>query len=162
MIDMARRHERRWKKNLASRTWGGGNAKNRRNKGSRGGKGYAGSHKHRWLYIIKNEPDHFGRSGFSPIQRARTARKEMVTINVSDIYSLAAAGRLEKKEGMLQFEFAGKVLGGGTIGVPVSVKASQISESARKKIEAAGGSVTTAAPTSTPEGGVPTSGSQKA
>lgn len=148
---MTRRHERRWKKYLASRTWGRGNTKNKRNKGSRGGKGYAGSHKHRWLSILKNEPDHFGKSGFSPILRARTARKRHAVINVGSICSMAAAGKLPKKEGMFQFELAGKILGGGTINIPVAVKASEISESARKKIEAAGGRVAITQPATAPE-----------
>jgi large subunit ribosomal protein L15 len=138
---MVRRHERKWKKYLASRTWGAGNTKNRRNKGSRGGKGYAGSHKHRWLYIVTHEPEHFSGKGFSPILKARIRRKKHSIINVGDIAAIAAVGKLEKKEGAFQFEFKGKVLGGGKIDIPIVLKASEVSESAKKKIEEAGGKV---------------------
>ncbi|MEM0480570.1 MAG: uL15 family ribosomal protein [Candidatus Aenigmatarchaeota archaeon] len=32
--------------------------------GSRGGRGNAGLHKHKWLHTIKYMPDHFGKEGF--------------------------------------------------------------------------------------------------
>jgi large subunit ribosomal protein L15 len=32
--------------------------------GSRGGRGNAGLHKHKWLYTLKYEPHHFGKNGF--------------------------------------------------------------------------------------------------
>ena len=140
---MVRRTERKWKKYLGSRHWGGGNAKNRRGKGSRGGKGYAGSHKHKWLKMITQEPDHFSEKGFASIPKRYNDRKKMEIVNVGDIYSMASAGKLQKKEGLFQFEFGGKVLGSGTIALPVSVKASSVSESAKTKIEAAGGKVAT-------------------
>ncbi len=48
--------------------------------GSRGGRGKAGLHKHKWLYTLKYEPDHFGKEGFRyPL------RKEIKTINLCEI-----------------------------------------------------------------------------
>ena len=53
---MARRFESRKKKKYAgNRTFGAGNKKNRRGKGSRGGVGRGGYHKHRWFHTIKTE-----------------------------------------------------------------------------------------------------------
>lgn len=132
---MARRTERKWKKRLASRTWGAGNTKNRRGRGSRGGRGYAGSHKHRWTWILKYEPDHFGRAGFVN----RNASEELETINVSDINSRALGGKLQKEGSMLAVDFKGKVLGAGSLTMPVLVRAQSFSESAKQKIEKAGG-----------------------
>ncbi len=132
---MVRRKQGKWKKFLASRTCGAGNTKNRRGKGSRGGKGYAGAHKHRWAWILKNEPEHFGRHGFVN----KNASPKLNTINVSDIADKATAGKLEKSGNMYVFEFPGKVLGAGSISVPVHVKAVVATESARAKIEKSGG-----------------------
>ena len=139
---MPRRIAKRKKRFLGSRNCGGGNVKNRRGSGCRGGKGmYAGSHKHRWTYIIKYEPDHFGRHGFSPIN----PKEDFETINVGEIYALAKAGRLEKKGDMFVLEFEGKVLGSGEIALPVSVKAISFSEGAKAKIEKASGKCESAA-----------------
>lgn len=138
---MVRRRERKWKDYLGSRTWGGGNTKNRRGKGSRGGKGYAGSHKHKWFKMIVEEPDHFGSKGFAQIPVTLAKKRALKTINVSDIYSMASVGNLQKKDDLFQFEFDGKVLGSGIIAVPVAVKAVSVSESAKAKIEAAGGKI---------------------
>lgn len=139
---MPRRIAKRKKRFLGSRNCGGGNTKNRRGSGCRGGKGmYAGSHKHRWTYIIKYEPDHFGKHGFSPIN----AKEDLSTINVGEIHSLADAGRLEKKGSMFVLEFDGKVLGSGEITLPVSVKAISFSAGAKEKIEKASGKCESAA-----------------
>ncbi|MEM3030718.1 MAG: uL15m family ribosomal protein [Candidatus Micrarchaeia archaeon] len=131
---MARRHKKRSRKYLGSRHWGGGNIKGRRGKGSRGGKGYAGSHKHKWSYIVKYEPGHFGAGGFHQPHRVR-----LPVINLRDIADLAAKGALEEKEGKLFFEFQGKVLGSGSLSSPIRVRARSFSKSAEEKIAGAGG-----------------------
>lgn len=135
MILMVRRVKSKYKKYLGSRTFGAGNTKNRRGKGSRGGKGYAGAHKHRWAWILKYEPDHFGKHGFVN----KNASPKLECINVREINDKATAGKLEKSGSMFVFNFPGKVLGSGSISVPVHVKAVAATESAKKKIEAAGG-----------------------
>jgi large subunit ribosomal protein L15 len=137
VIFMVRRVKSKYKKYLGSRTFGGGNAKNRRGKGSRGGKGYAGAHKHRWGWILKYEPDHFGKRGKGFINK--NASPKLDVINVGDIADLATAGKIEKSGNMFVFSFPGKILGAGSISVPVHVKAVTATESAKKKIESAGG-----------------------
>ncbi|MEM2974641.1 MAG: uL15 family ribosomal protein [Candidatus Micrarchaeia archaeon] len=133
---MTRRFDKRKKKYLGSRTCGGGNTKNRRGKGRRGGRGmYAGAHKHRYSYIVKYEPEHFGKHGFHPI----IEKAEVPTINVGEIHSLAKSGKLEKKENMFVIEFKGKVLGAGEIALPVSVRANSFSKGAEEKIKRANG-----------------------
>jgi len=134
---MARRKESKRKKFLATRTWGAGNTKNRRGKGSQGGKGYAGSHKHNWGRILKYEPEHFGRHGFVN----RNASPKLDATNISAIESQALGGKLKKEGSMLAFDFKGKILGAGVITMPVHVKANAFSEGAKAKIEKAGGKI---------------------
>ena len=51
-----------------------------RGAGLRGGKGNAGLGKHRYMYMMKNMPDHFGSHGF---KRPPTTIKRDSIINVS-------------------------------------------------------------------------------
>jgi len=133
---MPRRFEKRKKKYLGSRNCGGGNTKNRRGSGCRGGVGkWAGSCKHKFSYVTTYAPDHFGKHGFSPI----IEKEAQDTINVGDIHTLAKAGRLEKKGDMFMLEFNGKVLGSGSISLPIAVKAKAFSDGAKVKIEKANG-----------------------
>lgn len=139
---MVRRTKSKKKKYLGQRSWGGGNVKNRRGKGSRGGKGYAGSTKQRWTYIVKYEPDHFKSQGFvNPTKPVRLS-----VINLNQIQEQATAGKLKKKDKNFLLEFDGKVLGTGIISVPVTVTAKSFSEKAKKKIEEAGGTATLSEP----------------
>jgi len=124
------------RKYLGSRRWGAGNIKNRRGKGSKGGKGYAGSHKHKWTYMVKYEPDHFGRFGFvSP------TTKIIRTINLWDINKLIIDGKIEKSaDGKFTANFKGcKILGGGKLNFPATIQADSFSKSAVQKIKDAGG-----------------------
>jgi len=47
---------------------------------------------------------------------------------------------VEKKDGKLTFDFEGKVLGTGSITMPIIVRAVCFSEKAKEKLKAAGGS----------------------
>lgn len=137
MMIMARQKKRNRKFN-GSRNHGKGNAKNRRGKGGKGGWGRAGMHKHRFSYMTVYERDnmaHGGRFGFAPARPSR-----LKTVNLYEIAQLAAAGKLQKREGKDCFEFEGKVLGTGSITKPVAVKAMAFSSGAVEKIKAAGGS----------------------
>ena len=137
---MVRRHEKKSKKYLGSRTWGAGNTKKRRGKGCKGGRGYSGSHKHKWLHIIKYEPDHFGKRGFISLKQKKGKKVEKI-INIGDINLMIKDGKIEKVDNYYNFEFDGKILGRGELNFPVKVKAVSISESAKEKIEKAGGMV---------------------
>lgn len=133
---MARRHRKKSRKYLGSRSWGAGNIKNRRGKGSRGGKGYAGSHKHRWTYMVKYEPEHFGRRGFTPPKR-----KELKEISLEEINRLIERGKFSKDSaGRFLVKLDGyKVLGNGKLSYPAFINASAFSKSAVGKIKSFGG-----------------------
>ncbi|WP_423792847.1 uL15 family ribosomal protein [Methanocaldococcus indicus] len=136
------RKKRKVKKYRGSRTCGGGSHKKRRGAGNRGGRGLAGGHKHKWTWIIKYEPDHFGKYGF---KRHPSIVKDLETINVCELEELVLKNPDKfEKEGdkyivdvtELGYE---KVLGKGKVTIPMVVKAIEISEKAKIKIEEAGG-----------------------
>ncbi len=114
------------------RSYGYGSHKSHRGGGSRGGRGNAGMHKHKWSYTVKYLPDKYGKRGFEPVDR-----KHIDTVNVSGLEKLAD-GRKELNLWELGIE---KVLGKGRIDVPIEVMARSFSKKATEKIEAAGGKV---------------------
>ncbi len=140
LISMVRRHKEKNRKYLGTRHCGGGNIKNRRGKGNKGGKGYAGSHKHKWTYMVKYEPEHFGRRGFASL-RGPSGK----VINLGDITRMIKDGKLGKSGDRFNVDLSGyKVLGSGALEFPVSIKARAFSKSAEEKIKEAGGEAITA------------------
>ncbi|MBI4399391.1 uL15 family ribosomal protein [Candidatus Micrarchaeota archaeon] len=135
---MARRHRKASRKYLGSRSWGAGNIKNRRGKGSKGGKGYGGGQTTKWSWIVRYEPDHFGRHGFT-----RPNKKLVKTINLFELNILVEKGKIEKTDGKYNFSFDGKILGTGTIKYPLKIKAASFSKKAKERIEQAGGEILT-------------------
>jgi len=126
-----------------SRTHGRGK-KAGRGAGLRGGRGNAGLHKHRWLSIVKYDPDYFGHHGF---KRPQSVVRSKVTMNLSEVEqalpALSKEGFAEEKEGKWTVDLAkmgvDKLLGSGRISTPVTIKVAEASASAEKKLKAAGG-----------------------
>jgi large subunit ribosomal protein L15 len=124
-----------------SRTCGGGTHKNRRNGGSRGGRGFAGGCKHHFVrYYLQGRT--YGKDGFSHDQRSDPATIDVGTLEVM-AEGLLAQG-LAKLEGDTltvdaQAIGVGKILGSGRVTRRMKVSAEAFSEAARKKIEASGG-----------------------
>jgi len=121
------------KKYRGSRTHGRGK-KAGRGAGLKGGRGNAGLHKHKYMYMLKYMPDHFGRYGF---KRPVDLIKEEKTINV---------GLLEErfpnvKEIDLEKEGFDKLLGSGIANKPFVVKVPKASKRAIEKIKSKGGKV---------------------
>ncbi len=107
-----------------------------RGSGLRGGRGNAGMLKHRYMYMTKNMPDHFGRHGF---KRHKSLTKQETIINV---------GRLEerypgKKEINLTKEGVDKLLGGGTVKNKLKITVNKASQKAVEKIKEQGGDIIT-------------------
>jgi large subunit ribosomal protein L15 len=114
-------------KKRGSRTSGKGGIK----PGGRGGRGYAGSKKHRKSYILRYERDHIGKpKGFV----SRTS-KHVRSVNLRDLDTLAGS----KKEIVLADLGYDKVLGSGDVTKKLTVKAKFFSRHAKEKIEKAGG-----------------------
>ena len=126
--------KRKHRGNRGWRTEATGSQKKHRGKGVHGGKGYAGIHKHKKSYLIRWEPGHLGKRGFSSLKR-RNVKQQVNIVNVKQLEKLANG----KKELNLFDLGYGKVLGAGKIKVALIVKAPEFTESAKAKIEEAGG-----------------------
>lgn len=134
---------RKSRRQRGSRYCGWGQVGQHRQAGSRGGIGGAGKHKHFWMRTVIEEPDHFGHDAFNSFNRNLVQR----WINVRDLDSLLAKHGKANESGMVVLDLSSlgydKLLGGGSIGGAYTIKVAKVSESARSKIESAGGEVTT-------------------
>lgn len=137
---------RRSEKFRGYRTHGRGK-KAGRGAGMRGGRGNAGLHKHKYITVVKNDPKHFGRYGFtrpkSPLERPPT------TINVSQLEErldrFQKEGIAKKTQDRIEVDLSSagieKLLGSGKLQIPLYVKVKEASERAKSKVEDAGGEV---------------------
>ncbi len=105
-----------------------------RGAGLRGGKGNAGLLKHRYMYMTKNMPDHFGRHGF---KRPQSIIRRDKIINISEL----EVRYPDKKVINLTDEGIDKLLGGGKISTKIKVTVNSASEKAIEKIKEQGGEV---------------------
>lgn len=111
-----------------------------RKSGSRGGRGKAGMHKHKWSYTIKYAPDHFGKHGFKSIHPRPTE------INVGDLERILEGMSYktdEKGRPVVNLTEAGfdRLIGKGRLSSPIKVIVAYATERATRKIEAVGGEV---------------------
>jgi len=123
------------RKYRGSSTFGKGK-KGNRGGGSRGGRGRAGFHKHKFLHLLKYEPDAYGRHGF---KSKRDNKIEIKIINLAKV--VEKYGDLEMVD--LKHEGYDKLLGKGNVEKPFKIVVAQASQRAREKVEAAGGSIIT-------------------
>jgi len=105
-----------------------------RGAGLRGGRGNAGLCKHKFMYMNKYMPDHYGSHGF---KRPQSIIKKDKIINVGQLEDLFPG----KKDIDLTKEKYDKLLGGGSIKTKIKIKVDSASEKAVKKIEEKGGEV---------------------
>ena len=133
---MVVRRQRKIRKKRGSRTCGYGITKKHRGGGSRGGRGNAGMLKHKKSWMIKYDPDHFGKKGFKvPIK----AKNTISAITLMDIDILAR--KIGKTEiDVSEFGY-GKVLSKGVLTQPLTIKTAKFVDRAKEKIEQAGGKV---------------------
>ena len=92
--------------------------------------------KHRYMYMIKNMPDHFGRHGFKRHQRLT---KQETTINVGQLEERFPG----KKEINLTEVGVDKLLGGGAVSGKLKITVNMASQKAVDKIAEKGGEVIT-------------------
>lgn len=139
---MVVRKRKKVRKQRGSRTYGWGSQKKHRGKGSKGGKGRAGMHKHKWTYTVKYEPEHFGKRGFK-----RPVKNVIRAINVEQLEEMISKKPeiFAKENGMLKIDLGKigieKLIGKGKISQPVMVIVKKASNIAKQKIERAGGKV---------------------
>ena len=138
---MVVRRRKKVRKLRGSKTHGYGSKKKHRGKGSKGGKGFAGSKDHKRQMVLMENPEHFGKIGFKlgmyPSIKRKRERKKIITLRELDIL----ASKLGKDEiNLLELGYK-KVISNGTVTKPIKIKALYVTERAKEKIESAGGSV---------------------
>ena len=116
-----------------SRTHGYGQINQHRHSGQQGGHGQAGLHKHKWSWLVKFDPDHFGRDPFRPPGHV----KPTTWVNVGDLDTIAS-GRNFLDLSAMGFQ---KLLGSGAVSGAYQVTVASFTKKAQAKIEAAGGKV---------------------
>ncbi|MBL7160503.1 MAG: uL15 family ribosomal protein [Candidatus Aenigmarchaeota archaeon] len=109
-----------------SKTHGYGSKKKHRGAGSRGGRGFAGSFKHKKVRLKKFQPEHFKKRKFKSLRR-KGIKPTLQTINLRDL-----TGKEADLPGF-------KILAAGQPPKGIIVKATAFSERAKEKIEKSGG-----------------------
>lgn len=108
----------------------------------------AGGHKHMWTWIVKYDPNHYGKYGFKRPQKTIFKFKP-VNLDYLDEKAdeLVNKGLAVDENGKIAIDVTqlgyNKVLGKGTVTRPLIVKSLKFSETAITKIEEAGGEVIT-------------------
>ena len=133
---------RKVRKRRGSRTHGWGRVGQHRGGGQRGGHGKAGFHKHKWSYVIKYEPEYFGKKGFTSPKSLRR-KVNVLNVGVLDEVAEKLSTRKEKGKFFIDLESHGytKLLGTGNITKPLIVRVPTCSKSAAEKIKEAGGQI---------------------
>ena len=134
---------RRTRRYRGSRYCGWGQVGQHRKSGSRGGKGFAGGHKHFWIQTVKYNPNRFRRIGFVP---PSSLEPMPATINIGELEALAAkvlgTGNVVNGAELDLSEIGvGKLLGRGSISTGLKVRVESASAGAKTKLEEAGGSI---------------------
>lgn len=144
---MVVRREKKSRKMHGYRTRGWGSIGQHRKSGSRGGRGAVGMHKHKWSWVLKYFRDWYGKKGFTPRSPGLQEEVHIITLRELDelIYKLVHSGQAAYEDGRVVVDLASmgitKVVGGGRIRYPAKIIVYKITENAKKKIEAAGGTV---------------------
>ncbi|MCS7115432.1 MAG: uL15 family ribosomal protein [Nitrososphaerota archaeon] len=132
---------RKIRKKRGSRTQGYGRVGQHRKSGSKGMR-KAGRHKHGWSYVVKYEPEYFGKKGFTS---PKSLRQTMKAINVGELDEMAEKFKSEDRGGrfFIDLESLGytKLLGAGKVTKPMVIKVASYSKSAAEKIKEAGGEI---------------------
>lgn len=131
------------KRRRGERTYHGSHKK-WRGGGSRGGRGKAGLHKHKWSYTVNYDPKHFGKKGF---KRPTKLVERIRAINLKDldqmIEKLLEKKLAEKQDDKIKIDLGrvgyDKLLGSGRVIKPLIVEAKYFSKQAIKKLEESGG-----------------------
>lgn len=137
---------RKIRKLRGSRTCGYGRVGQHRKSGGRGGVGKAGGRKHFWSYVLRHDPLRFKKTGFKP---PSSIYGRPTTINVGELGDLLL-NKLDKEkleplsepiEVDLEEMGFEKLLGRGSVSLPLVVKVPSYTERALRKIEEAGGKI---------------------
>jgi len=137
---MVVRRRKKRNKLLGERTRGNGDTKNRRGAGSRGGRGLAGSHKHKWS-------KYHGK--FGKEKRKVISNKVVKAINLDQLVQampkLVEKGKIGKESGMFLVDGKkigfDKILAMGNLKEKLLIRNMAVSKKALEKVKKAGGKV---------------------
>ena len=144
---MVVRREKKSRKMHGYRNRGWGSIGQHRKSGSRGGRGAAGMHKHKWSWIIKNYRDWFGKKGFIPRNPSYTPKVNEINVDQIEelVKKMIEAGTAVEEGGKIVVDLSklgiSKLIGNGEITKPVKVIVWNASEKAIEKIRKVGGEV---------------------
>ena len=142
----------RTRKLRGSRTHGRGK-KHGRGAGGRGGTGNAGLHKHKRKWMIKYDPDHFGRHGFTRHAQMHATTSLDLEDLVRHLGEFEAAGHVKKDNSRIDVNLTAagidKLLGSGRVTIPMRITVAKASEAAVAKVAGAGGEVVLPSPPGT-------------
>ncbi|PUA33401.1 MAG: 50S ribosomal protein L15 [Zestosphaera tikiterensis] len=143
---MVVRRNKKSRKMRGSRTHGYGTIGQHRKAGSRGGRGAAGLHKHKWTWTVKYHPDWYGKHGF---KNPTSISEDIIAINVGRLNEivdeLIASGKIKATNDFIEIDLAtlgyNKLLGGGSVNKKLRIKTMFATEEAIRKVKEAGGEV---------------------
>ncbi len=131
---MAIKKRKKVEKMRGSNSHGYGYKKKHRGKGSKGGKGRAGSFKQKRSLYLNQGWGHLGKAkGFKSLKQ-REVVDDYNSINLRDIEKLTDKNQID----LVSFGYH-KVLSAGSINKPLEIKAKYFSKGAEEKIQKAGG-----------------------
>ena len=119
---------------------GWGQVGQHRASGHQGGLGITGMMKHHYSTMLKDDPDHYGHDSTKP-PHPNIIRRWASIRDLDDLFAAFGTEEGGKKTVDLQGAGYDKLLGGGSLSSPYSVKVRQFTKSAQEKLEAAGGEV---------------------
>ncbi|MDG6925506.1 MAG: uL15 family ribosomal protein [Nitrososphaerota archaeon] len=128
---------RKVRKLRGSRTHGYGQIGQHRHSGKQGGHGNAGLHKHKWSWMVINDPDHFSKDQYDVHNRNRISR----WLNVGELDGM----QTKTSEGAISVDLTSmgveKLLGSGDVKRAYNIKVESFTERAKTKVEEAGGKI---------------------
>ncbi|MDH7564366.1 MAG: uL15 family ribosomal protein [Candidatus Bathyarchaeota archaeon] len=134
---------RKHRKKRGSRTEGYGRVGQHRDTGSKGFR-KSGRHKRGWSWVLRYEPDYFGKKGFTS---PKSLKQKVKSVNVGKLDEIAEKFSEKTEENKLHIDLGRlgytKLLGTGKVTKPLIVKVCSSSKSAAEKIEKAGGQLLT-------------------
>ncbi|BDB97636.1 uL15 family ribosomal protein [Saccharolobus caldissimus] len=138
---MVVRREKKSRKLRGSRTMGWGIRGQHRDRGSQGSR-QVGMHKEKWSWLVKYGKDWYGKHGFknptTKLIASISLRKldELISNNIIKIKEEQGKKVIDLNE--LGYE---KLLGGGSISIPLIIKVKKASPKAIEKVKQIGGEV---------------------
>src|SRR5271170_8067307 len=120
-----------------SRTMGFGQIGQHRHSGQQGGHGNAGLHKHKWSWMIINDPDHFGKRQYT-VPGRRVVTKWLNVGQLEAMLSKAPDGPVSLDLTSMGVE---KLLGSGDVKHAFNITVRSFTKNAKTKLEEAGGKI---------------------